>query len=399
MRKPKPIVCALLSAMLIGACSPSADVTADELRAVVERDGLTFNASSIPPEEILGRLADHDVVLFGETHHLREHWNLVSIMLGGLHRHGFRQLLVERPHMNDWLIDDYVLGGELAPDWVPPPYFDRRFTAIRELNATLPPDEKIHVRSIDANEDHSGGARDFQILFDMLLTALPSPTGVDVTLRPGYPNASPDQQHSAMDELTRAIEENRAALLDSWGPFHLDHVTEMVEIEAASIDIRQERKDDDDAAARTREDLIKKLVDRRVSEAPGGTVINIGAHHAQKSHLMGTDQQWLGDYLAHESPTVDGSVIVVGFTAARIELEPGAGGTPFDVEDTSPDNEILGLLAATWPESDVFLPLTDQMFTERTVAYNSEETIYVTQLGDQFDALIQYGLAHRMPID
>ena len=265
------------------------------------------------------------------------------------------------------------------PIWVPPPYFDRRFTAIRELNATLPPDEKIHVRSIDANEDHSGGAQDFQILFDMLLAALPTPAGVDVTLPPGYPNASPDQQHSAMEELTRAIE--------------------VVEVESASIDIRQERKDDDGAAARTREDLIKKLVDRRVSEAPGGTLINIGAHHAQKSHLMGTDQQWLGDYLAHESPAVEGSVVVVGFTAARIELEPGAGGTPFDVEDTSPDNEILGLLAATWPEGDVFLPLTDPMFTERTVAYNSEETIYVTQLGEQFDALIQYGLAHRMPID
>ena len=47
----------------------------------------------------------------------------------------------------------------------------------------------------------------------------------------------------------------------------------------------------------------------------------------------------------------------------------------------------------------MFLPLTDPLFTERTVAYNSEETIYVTRLGEQFDALIQYGLAHRMPID
>lgn len=398
MRRFRPVVGALLAAMLVDACSPAADVGAEELRAVVAQDGVVFGASSIP-EEILARLADHDVVLFGETHHLREHWQFVSIVLDGLHDRGFRQLLVERPHMNDWLIGDYVLGGELAPDWVPPPYFDRRFTAIRELNATLPLDERIHVRSIDANEDHSGGARDFQILFDMLVQALPSPPGIGVTLPSDYQDASPDSQHAFIGELNKSLEENREALIESWGSLRLGQVAEMVEVEAASIDIREERSEDDDAAARTREDLIKTLVDRRVSEAPGGTLINIGAHHAQKSHLMGTDQQWLGDYLAHDSSVVDGSVIVVGFSAARIELEPGAGGTPFDVGATSPENEILGLLAGTWPDRDVFLPLTDPLFSARTVAYNSEETIYVTRLAEQFDVLIQYGLAHRMPID
>ena len=398
MRRLSPSIGALLTTLLIGACSTTADVTADELRAVVEQDGVAFDAASMP-ESILEELSDHDVVLFGETHHLREHWKLVANVLDGLHDDGFRQVLVERPHMNDWLVDDYVLGGELAPGWVPPPYFDRRFTAIRQLNATLPLDERIHVRSIDANEDHSGGAGDFQILFDMLVAALPSVAGIDLTLPSDYPASSPERQHEVMNGLTRVLEENRSALIDAWGSLRVVQVGEMVEVEAVSIEIREARKADDGAAARAREDLIKDLVDRRVAEASGGTLINIGAHHAQKSHLMGTDQEWLGDYLAHDSPTVDGSIIVVGFSAARIELEPGAGGTPFDVEDTSPEQELLGLLAATWPDRDVFLPLTDPLFTERTVAYNSEETIYVTRLGEQFDALIQYGLAHRMPID
>ena len=63
----------------------------------------------------------------------------------------------------------------------------------------------------------------------------------------------------------------------------------MVEVKAVSIDIQEQRKDDD-AAARSREDL--------------------------------------GDYPAHESPVLDGSVLVADFTSARTELEPGAGGTP-----------------------------------------------------------------------
>ena len=169
-------------------------------------------------------------------------------------------------------------------------------------------------------------------------------------------------------------------------------------LSAAPSVVKSSRKPADDMAVIV-EDLIKLLADKRISEHPSGTVINIGAHHAQKSHLMGTDQEWMGDYLAHGSPVADGSVFVIGFTSARTELEPGAGGTPFDIRDTSPDNEILRVMAETWPGEAVFLPLDDSLFAERTVAYNSEEVIYVTRLHDQFDALIQYGLSHRMPID
>jgi len=383
----------------VTGCSPSADVTADELSIVLGRDGVVFSGQMIPTE-VLTRLADNGVVLLGETHHLREHWAFVAELMSGLHNAGFRQLLVERPQMNDWLVDDYVLGGELEPDWVPPPYFDRRFTAIREINAALPPEQRIHVRSIDANEDHSGGATDYQILFDMLVGLLPEVGAVDVSLPLDYPNMPPEAQHQAIETLSATLEDNRAMLVETWGKFRFDQVAEMVEVEAVSIDIREQREEDDSGAARSREDLIKRLVERRIAEDSGGTVINIGAHHAQKSHLMGTEQQWLGDYLAHESPVVEGSIFVIGFSSARTELEAGAGGTPFDiVGSASPENEILRLMAERWPNQTVFLPLDDPLFVDRRVAYNSEDVIYGSPLGQQYDALVQYGLAHRMPIN
>jgi hypothetical protein len=146
-----------------------------------------------------------------------------------------------------------------------------------------------------------------------------------------------------------------------------------------------------------REDLIKLLADRRIEHWSGGTIINFGAHHAQKSPLMGTDQEWLGDYLVHRSAVAGGDVIVVGFTSAKTELLPGAGGTPWDVVASSPENEIYRVMAETWPGMTVFLPLEDPMFSERTVAMNSEEVIYETALADQFDAVFQYGVAHRWP--
>jgi len=56
-------------------------------------------------------------------------------------------------------------------------------------------------------------------------------------------------------------------------------------------------------------------------------------------------------------------------------------------------------MAQTWPSQTVFLPLDDPHFGDRIVAYNSEDVIYATSLNEQYDAIIQYGLAHRMPED
>jgi len=392
-------VVGLIVAISAAGCSPTADVTVDELSAVVERDGVAFEGAMIPAE-ILVRLAENRVVLLGETHHLREHWAFVAELLSELHDDGFRQLLIEAPQMVGWLLDDYVQGGLFAPEWEPPPFYEWRLSAIRAFNENLAPDERIHVRGIDVNEEWYGGAGSFQSLLEWPVEQLPTPGPVDVSLRADYAGATPEAQTEAIEGLLASLEADRSTLVESWGADWYDQVVEMAEVELASIDVRAERREDDNDGARAREEIIKQLVDKRVAECSCGTVINIGGHHAQKSHLMGTEQEWMGDYLAHQSTVVDGSIIVVGFSSARTELEPGAGGTPFDIlESASPDNEVLRLMAETWPGPTVFLPLDDPLFSDRRVAYNSEDVIYATSLNEQYDAIIQYGLAYRMPED
>ena len=54
------------------SCFLSPKVSTKELEQVVQRDGVAFDAGAIP-EEVLGRLASHKVVLVGETHFLHEH--------------------------------------------------------------------------------------------------------------------------------------------------------------------------------------------------------------------------------------------------------------------------------------------------------------------------------------
>ena len=69
---------------------------------------------------------------------------------------------------------------------------------------------------------------------------------------------------------------------------------------------------------------MKRLADLRIAETGGGTVINVGGHHAQKSPLLGTELEWLGDYLVHESPATQGSVIVLSVAPPAANPEPAA---------------------------------------------------------------------------
>jgi hypothetical protein len=387
----------LLGLPLAGTgCSSVAEVTTAELAAVVARDGVVFTEPTIP-DPVLDRLAENRVVVIGETHHLREHYTFTADLLRELYERGFRQLLVEQPQMADWILDDYVAGSRLDPDWTPPANWVRKFAAIRELNATLPEAERVHVRAIDVNEAYYGGASSFRGLAEMVVTHLPSAGPLTAFLQADY--GSRTSQTEAIESLQAALEADRSSLTASWGTDWYDVVVEMVAVERASIDIRAYRESDDDRAARAREEVIKQLADARIGGTAARTVINIGGNHAQKSHLKGTKQEWLGDYLVHRSTAPGGPVTVVAVVAARIELEPGNSGSPYDVRATSPENELFRLMAETWPDRTVFLALDDPVFSAGGVPVNFEETIYVCALKEQYDAVLQYGLAHRVPSD
>ena len=384
------------SLAVVAGCSTLTEVTTAELSAVIERDGIAFGAETVP-EAVLSRLAANEVILIGETHHLREHYAFVNALLRDLHARGFRQLLVEQPQMADWILDDYVGGSALEPNWEPPANWQRKFAAIREFNATLPPEERVHVRAIDVNEEYYGGAASFRALLEMLVGHLPSAGPVDEFLQADY--GTPTTQTGAIESLRSSLEAERPALVASWGSDWYDTVVEMVDVERASIDIRADRPTNDGRAARAREEVIKVLADARIGGYEGRTVVNIGGHHAQKSHLLGTKQEWLGDYLVHRSPAVAGAVVVLSVVAARIELDPGASGTPYDVLDASPPKELFRMMAEAWPDQTVFLPLDDPVFVTRGVPVDYEGRVYVSALKEQYDAVLQYGLAHRVPID
>ncbi|MDH5196047.1 MAG: hypothetical protein OEY20_02205 [Gemmatimonadota bacterium] len=362
---------------------------------MVERDGVAFTGQAIP-DPVLDRLAANRVVLLGETHHLREHYEFVAALLRALHARGFRQLLVEWPHMADWLLEDYVSRGQIAPNWEPPLSLGQpMFAAIREFNDTLSAADRVHVRAIDVNLDEYGGAPSFRDLMGVVGRFLPTAGPITAFLAADYGSSAAQTQ--AIESLQASLAADQTTLTAAWGAAWYDTVVEMAEIERVSIGIRAIRDTDYDRSVRMREDVIKQLADTRIGAPPGRTVINIGSTHAQKKRFRGTELEWLGDYLVHRSAVVDGSIIVVAVGAAKVELEPGAGGTPYDILDTSPANELFRVMIETWPGQTVFLPFGDPVFADVGVPMNFEETIYVVAPRTHYDGVLQFALAHRVP--
>ena len=395
LTRPAPAVpLAALLALLPAACSstPTGPPVA-VVSAVVERDGVPFAADAIPAE-VVNRLAPHRVVVVGETHHLTEHRDFLAALVRELHARGFRQLLMEVPQMADWILVDYVLDGGARPGWELPVELGGALVAeVRAFNRTLPPGEEFLVRAVDANLDDYGGAQAFRDLLGWYADLLPEPGPIE-TFR-ASPYATAAQQAAAIERLADDLATSRADLLASWGEARYATVVELVDVERASVPIRANRVSRYDETVRAREDLIKALSEERIAASAGGTLVNVGSTHAQKERMRGTDIEWLGDYLVHRSPVVDGSAFVLVVGAARI-VSPDGGTTLFRLA-ASPANELFRLMADTWPGQTVFLPLDDPLFADDEVLVNFEDAIFAYRLERVYDAVLQYSVAHRDP--
>jgi hypothetical protein len=368
-------------------------VSGPDLVSIVQRDGVPSQAGTIP-DEVVDKLAANRVVVLGELHFLREHRELVAELVRKLHARGFRQYLFEWSQAADWLLADYVDDGGLVPDFSPPHDIGGdAITAIRDFNRTLPDDEHIEVHGIDVQLADYGGTEGWVFVLGLLAEQLPGPGPIGEFLDGDHTTL---ESHAVLLEtLQRKLRADRTELVALWGDHWYDTVVEMVEVELLSVPIRSLRESDYDESVRLREEAIQLLADRRISNNPGGTLINIGNTHAQKEGLWGTEGiEWLGDHLAHSSPDGEGSTIVVSVLAAHVVSVPGSGSPDFDLSASS-SNELLRVMNGTWPEKRVFLPLDDPLFSTGRVPLNMSGDIYVTAPRRHFDAIFLLPTAHR----
>ena len=384
----------LLLALGGGACASITEVEAPALEEVLLRDGRPFESGRLPGA-LVDRLADHRLVIIGETHFIRDHRELVADVLQSLHARGFRQLLWEWPQAADVLVADFVHDGGLVPDWDPPRILGGDLLlAIREFNRSLPSEQQIRVRGIDVNLDDYGGAGMFMDQLRLVAIPLDPPGPLTAFLSGG--ERAPRRHARALEALSEALEDQATQLAGSWGRDRFEQVSEMVAIERASATVRSLREDRYEMSVKLRENVMKQLVDRRLERDPSGAVLNVGSSHAQKSVLRGTDQEWLGDYLVHRSRATGGSVFVLDVSPVLIVPERENGTVYFDVAESSPENELFRSLSRTWPSLSVFLPLDDPLFRRGGIAMNFEEVIWVCAPKEQYDGVVVLPVGHRV---
>lgn len=379
-------------AILITSCSP--EVSMEELKQVIQRDGVPFEMLSIP-DEIFDRLASHQIIIVGENHFIGEHYELMAELLRELHARGFRQILVEWTQVADWLMADFVNDGGLEPEWEPANDFFGGVIArdIRDFNRTLPDNEHVQIYGIDVTLSDYGGGESFLISLGLLTKHLSDPGPLSEFLQGNYD--TPKNQTTLLETLQIELSAGRSNLITSWGENWYNTVIEMVEVELMSIPIREIRESNYDKSVRMREDAMKQIANSRLENYKYGTLINVGSTHAQKERLWGTKIEWLGDYLVHKSQIIEGSVIVLWVTPAHIVSPPESEIPEYDLS-ASPENELLRLMNITWPEQIVFLSVDDPMFSCKKVPINSDSTIYIANPKRIFDVFVLLPIAHRI---
>ncbi len=238
-------------------------VSADELKRVIQQDGVPFEPGEIP-DEILDQLAANQVVVVGEFHFLQEHRELVAELMRELHARGFHQYLFEWTQAADWLLDDFVNDGGLMPEWTPQHDIGGvAITAIRDLNRMLPVAERISVHGIDITLQDYGGIETFLVSTELLAQHLSDP-GPLKTFLEGEHN-SEESHRAQLESLQIELDARLTELIPSWGKEWYETVYEMVEVELRASSVRTIRDSDYNESVRLREDAIKWLVDRRIS--------------------------------------------------------------------------------------------------------------------------------------
>jgi len=359
-----------------------ADVSREEIEAVVQEDAIAFDPQMIPGD-IADELAAYDVVFLGEVHNLQNQADLIGALATALQPQGFRHILLECFHAFDWMINAYALGEDISLH----PYVERYYGSVledvRALNMHLPPEERIQVHAIDIN--HDAGA--LGVSLQALAATLPDSQVLE-TLALELLERDPDAQTSVLEAFRDQLEERESEWADRWGAEWVDQIAVMIDVQLDSIVIKQRWNSDYHGAHRLREAVICSLVDDLLLRAEGGTLINMGFNHAQLTPLRGTNQEWLGEYL-HESSEHAGdvySLCVMITNGYRLSDEGEL--VRFNLLDDSRNNELLRVMWENFPEAAVFLPFQASFFHDRMIPVNLLGDVRAYHPAAVYDALI-----------
>lgn len=358
----------------------------EPLSNVVKRDLLIFENKTIP-DTAINLLTQYKAIIFGEMHTIGEERELVSNLAVELSKAGETvELCAECSQAYSWIYEK-VSAGELSslPNWVNYPKMLPILDSLKRYNTST--QNKIKLRCIDRNEQASFF---YNSLKEIIVSLNVSPE-LESYIN-NFPDYNSSDYNDSINEFETILNNNPEVLGLSKNDEHYNILSLMVENEIGSIPIRTNWASNYTASFSNREDLIKSNAEYYLSQTDGLIIFYFGSYHAQKERFLGSNIEWLGDYLHHRNSfSKNKSISIVGIALkGEIVNSSNTGTIKFNLSSQSKPDDLFKITADINRENYLMLFLSDPMFIENNIRtnyiYENSEVVIPTK--KQYDAFI-----------
>jgi len=361
------------------------------LTAITNSNIILFNDHNIP-EGVIERLDGKKVVVIGEYHGVQEHIDLVTDLALALHEQShFSQLLIELSHALGWMVEDYVSGlsDDILPFLIQNQQVD--LARIRHYNLKLPSEKRIKVHAVDINHNPSFIRASLLSLLEYNTLEYTEILENFIRQFDNIENIMTDSElfYGLIEALHSDLISERLYLAEAWGETWFNRLVDIAEMELASILCRRPLEQGDvELRSKMREDTIKSMVDGYMENGEGGTLVNIGFYHAQNSHFLGTQNEWLGEYLRSSSPHSKGESYSLVVVPAKGEIKWGDSYRNIDIAAGRRKNELFSTMYRLSSGNTAFLSLDDDIFQNELIHLNYHYELLEINPKRQFDGYI-----------
>ena len=358
----------------------------EKIKSVLQKDLIILDNEFIPGQ-IIDSLVSFKAIILGEFHTVKEERELVGHLAAGLSRNGQKtEICAECPDAYSWIYEA-VSSGEInaLPSWAE---YTKMLPILDSSITYLQPDNvPITIHCIDANMQPQFFSNSINGYSDLH----PDNTNLSNYLQNHFQSLSTGYEDS-LNNFYNLLVNSPETLGFQNDKNDLKITLRMTRNEITSYDIRQNWETDYSNSFNNRETLIKTNADYYLSKSEGTIVFYFGLNHVQKHPFLGSQIEWLGNYLHYSSPySRNNTISIVGVPLKGVIMNT-SNNKLFNfnlVTDSRPD-DIFRIIGEMDNNHYSWLSLTDSIFINTNIyakyIYDNYE-VYIP-LKEQYDAYL-----------
>jgi len=362
--------------------------TVEEINAVLDKDLIIFN-SPVLPNQVYENLSQYKAIIIGEFHTILEEREFAASLTVRLNEINEKtNVCAECPDAYSWIFEKISIGelndlpnGILYNKIVP--ILDslkiynsnnNKSSRLNCIDANM--ESHFFLNSLKSFAEYYSDSTNLFFVYDSLINSIPS------------------KYKNTLSHFIDILNKTPNDLGLSASSFLTEQLLRMFMNEFISVEIRERWNSDYSWSFKERESLIKSNAEYYLSKNDGTTIFYFGLNHAQKKRFMGSNIEWLGEYLHNNSTIASGKTIsIVGIPLqGEITNENVQGTIQFDLITQSKTNDLFRLVGDRSYENYSWLLLSDNLFFNKQihVKYIYDEYEITVPVGKQFDAFFVF---------